>query len=195
MEKIKIVDAAALRGDIPQFRPGDTVRVHVRVREAQKERIQVFEGVVIARSGGGGAVSTLSGDEVAGKGSGVATLAKGKGRGKVRGKVTKMSSGLKVQGRLSREEISRVVNAHINAIQACYERALMGNPTLSGRIVFDWTVTKRGTVKNVRVRSSTIGSSKVANCISGLIKRWRFPKPKGGDVVVTYPFLFRSVSS
>ena len=53
MEKIKIVDAAALRDDIPQFRPGDTVRVHVRVREAQKERIQVFEGVVIARSGGG----------------------------------------------------------------------------------------------------------------------------------------------
>ena len=52
MEKIKIVDAAALRDDIPRFRPGDTVRVHVRVREAQKERIQVFEGVVIARSGG-----------------------------------------------------------------------------------------------------------------------------------------------
>ncbi len=59
MEKIKIVDAAALRDDIPRFRPGDTVRVHVRVREAQKERIQVFEGVVIAR-GGGGASETIT---------------------------------------------------------------------------------------------------------------------------------------
>lgn len=39
--------------DIPHFRPGDTVRVHFLVREGNKERIQVFEGVVIGRSGGG----------------------------------------------------------------------------------------------------------------------------------------------
>ncbi|HUX07489.1 MAG TPA: 50S ribosomal protein L19 [Acidobacteriota bacterium] len=52
MEKLKIVDAAAIRDDIPPFRAGDTVRVHVRVSEAQKERIQVYEGVVIGRSGG-----------------------------------------------------------------------------------------------------------------------------------------------
>ena len=55
MEKLKIVDAAAIRDDIPDFRAGDTVRVHVRVREAQKERIQVYEGVVIGRSGGAAA--------------------------------------------------------------------------------------------------------------------------------------------
>jgi large subunit ribosomal protein L19 len=42
-----------LRADIPDFRPGDTVRVHVKVREGSKERIQVFQGVVIARRGGG----------------------------------------------------------------------------------------------------------------------------------------------
>jgi large subunit ribosomal protein L19 len=53
MEKIKLVDAAYMKEDIPEFQSGDTVRVHVKVREGQKERIQVFEGVVIARSGGG----------------------------------------------------------------------------------------------------------------------------------------------
>jgi large subunit ribosomal protein L19 len=42
-----------LRQDIPQFRAGDTVRVHVKVVEGQRERIQVFEGVVIQRRGGG----------------------------------------------------------------------------------------------------------------------------------------------
>ncbi|QBK13891.1 50S ribosomal protein L19 [Thermoactinomyces vulgaris] len=42
-----------LRKDIPQFRAGDTLRVHVRVKEGQRERIQVFEGVVIQRRGGG----------------------------------------------------------------------------------------------------------------------------------------------
>ena len=42
-----------LRSDIPSFRPGDTVRVHVKVIEGTRERIQVFEGVVIKRRGGG----------------------------------------------------------------------------------------------------------------------------------------------
>ncbi|EJY55670.1 ribosomal protein L19 [Alicyclobacillus hesperidum URH17-3-68] len=42
-----------IRSDIPEFRPGDTVRVHVKVREGQRERIQVFEGVVIRRRGSG----------------------------------------------------------------------------------------------------------------------------------------------
>jgi large subunit ribosomal protein L19 len=41
------------RTDIPDFKPGDTVKVHVRVREGDKERIQVFEGVVLGRSGAG----------------------------------------------------------------------------------------------------------------------------------------------
>jgi large subunit ribosomal protein L19 len=42
-----------LRSDIPAFRPGDTVRVNVRVKEGEKERLQAFEGVCIARKGGG----------------------------------------------------------------------------------------------------------------------------------------------
>ena len=42
-----------LREDVPDFRPGDTVRVNVRVREGEKERLQAFEGVVIRRKGGG----------------------------------------------------------------------------------------------------------------------------------------------
>jgi large subunit ribosomal protein L19 len=47
------VEAAYLRDDIPDFGPGDTVRVYVRVIEGGRERVQVFEGVVLGRSGGG----------------------------------------------------------------------------------------------------------------------------------------------
>ena len=47
------VERSYLRSDIPEFRSGDTVKVHVRVREGDKERIQIFEGIVIARKGGG----------------------------------------------------------------------------------------------------------------------------------------------
>ena len=53
MNKLSQVEAQYLRSDIPEFRPGDTLRVHVRVIEGSKERIQVFQGVVIARRGGG----------------------------------------------------------------------------------------------------------------------------------------------
>jgi large subunit ribosomal protein L19 len=53
MKATDLVDKAYLRTDIPAFRPGDTVRVHVRVVEAGRERVQVFQGVVIRRQGGG----------------------------------------------------------------------------------------------------------------------------------------------
>ena len=144
--------------------------------------------------GRGGIVATMSGEEVAGKGSGVAKLTGGQHHGGVRGKVTKMSSALKVQGNLSRDEITRVVNEHIYQIQACYERALMSKPGLAGKIVFDWTVNLKGRVSGVRVRSSSLGSPEVATCISSLIRGWKFTSPVGGDVIVTYPFLFRMSS-
>ena len=53
MSKTDLVDLAYLRNDVPEFRPGDTVKVHVRVVEAGRERVQVFQGVVIRRQGGG----------------------------------------------------------------------------------------------------------------------------------------------
>lgn len=53
MKATDLVDKQYLRADIPPFRPGDTVRVHVRVVEAGRERVQVFQGVVIRRQGGG----------------------------------------------------------------------------------------------------------------------------------------------
>jgi large subunit ribosomal protein L19 len=53
MNKVDLVERTRLRKDIPPFRPGDQVKVHVKVREGGRERLQVFEGVVIARRGGG----------------------------------------------------------------------------------------------------------------------------------------------
>ena len=53
MNPTDLVDAQSLRGDVPEFQPGDTVRVHVRVVEGNRARTQVFEGVVIRRQGSG----------------------------------------------------------------------------------------------------------------------------------------------
>ena len=53
MNKLDDVESAYLRNDLPEFSPGDSVRVHVRVAEAGRERIQVFDGLVIAKAGSG----------------------------------------------------------------------------------------------------------------------------------------------
>ncbi len=53
MNIINVIEQEQLRNDIPEFRVGDTVRVHVKVVEGNRERIQVFEGLVIARKNGG----------------------------------------------------------------------------------------------------------------------------------------------
>jgi large subunit ribosomal protein L19 len=53
MQRTDLVDRAYLRDDVPAFGPGDTLKVHVRVVEGTRERVQVFQGVVIRRQGSG----------------------------------------------------------------------------------------------------------------------------------------------
>jgi len=52
MEKLKQIDKENMRLDLPDFGPGDTVKVHVKIKEGEKERIQVFQGVVISKRKG-----------------------------------------------------------------------------------------------------------------------------------------------
>ena len=53
MNALDIVEKPQLRTDLPDFKPGDTVKVHVKIKEGDKERIQVFEGICIAQKHGG----------------------------------------------------------------------------------------------------------------------------------------------
>jgi large subunit ribosomal protein L19 len=53
MQPTDLVDQSSLRDDVPEFAPGDTLKVHVRVVEGTRERVQLFQGVVIRRQGGG----------------------------------------------------------------------------------------------------------------------------------------------
>ena len=52
MDTMQLLDREQMRTDIPQFKPGDTIKVHVRIREGDKERIQIFQGVVIRKRKG-----------------------------------------------------------------------------------------------------------------------------------------------
>ncbi len=60
MNVIEIIDAQGLKPELPEFRAGDRVKVHVRVVEGEKSRIQIFEGDVIARRGGNGLRATFT---------------------------------------------------------------------------------------------------------------------------------------
>jgi len=153
-------------------------------------------GVNIA-SGGGGDLGTLGGDSAAIRASGKLGAREGKeekGKGKVRGKVQSLKALAKVEGSLSRGEVQEVINKNLGKIQGCYERALLNKPTLGGKLTFEWTVATSGSVSDAREQSSTLNDQGVSKCILGVIKGMKFPKPKGGEVTIRYPFVFQTQS-
>lgn len=144
----------------------------------------------------GAGASTKGGRQLFGAGSKLGALEGRGGSGrKVRAMVTKASrQGIGTSGGvLDREAISRVVNGHFSEVQNCYERSLLHEPGLKGQLVVEWTIGLRGEVTRVGTRLSTVRSQELSSCILGRIKKWRFPAPKGGVVIVSYPFIFSSV--
>lgn len=93
---------------------------------------------------------------------------------------------------LRREEIERVVRRHSRGIQYCYDRALQGAPSLSGRVLINWTIGLDGRVSHATVAEDTLEDGAVARCIAVEVQRMRFPTPDGGHVAVSYPFTFRN---
>jgi hypothetical protein len=115
------------------------------------------------------------------------------GGGKIRGAVKSAGAPVTRGGILDAAAVQRVVSAHLAAIQGCYERQLLKDPGLQGKITFDWDVAPSGSVSSARMVSSTMGTggSTVAACIVAEIRRWKFPSPVGGTASVRYPFIFR----
>ena len=74
----------------------------------------------------------------------------------------------------------------------CYEKELTRNQNLQGRIMVQFTIGATGQVLTSIVQSSTMGNPPVEQCIANAVRRWEFPKPQGGIVVVTYPFVLKS---
>jgi|GEM_PF-4592368 len=113
--------------------------------------------------------------------------------GKKPTKVTASTSGgaPAVMGSLDKNIIRRVVRQHRNEIRYCYEKELVKNPNLGGKVDVKFTVSPTGSVASAAVASSTLNNASVESCITKKIKRWKFPQPKGGGIVVVkYPFNF-----
>jgi hypothetical protein len=132
---------------------------------------------LIGKGGGGGTGSGY------GRGSGAGFGGRGKRVPQIR------HAKAQVQGALDRDIIRRIVRAHINEVRSCYNAGLTSNPNLQGRVAVNFVIGGSGKVMSSVVQESTIKDSSVANCIAKAVKRWTFPKPRGGgNVIVTYPF-------
>jgi TonB family protein len=118
----------------------------------------------------------------------------GRGAGGFRGrsaKVPKIRQGAAdVKGSLSKEVIRRVIRRHINEVRFCYEQELNTRPDLEGRVTVKFIISATGAVQSAMVSGSTLGNQRAETCIAQSVRRWTFPAPEGGGiVVVNYPFM------
>jgi TonB family protein len=136
---------------------------------------------LIGKGGGGGSGSGY------GRGSGAGFGGRGSRVPKVR------QAKAQVQGALDKDIIRRIVRAHINEVRHCYNQGLSKDPNLKGRVAIQFTIGGSGKVPTAVVSQSTIKDASVGNCIAKAVRRWKFPKPRGGgSVIVTYPFVLEA---
>ncbi len=155
-------------------------------------------GLVGTGSGGGGTgegtiglgnLGTIGKGGGGGNGSGY-----GRGAGGLGGRRAKAPDVIpgqaNVRGSLDKEIIRRIIRRHINEVKYCYEQELTKKPDLGGRIMVQFTIAASGQVIASVLQNSTMGNARVENCTVQAVRRWEFPKPLGGGIViVSYPFV------
>lgn len=77
---------------------------------------------------------------------------------------------------LSHAQVEKTLAAHINKIQSCYERSLLDDPNLAGRIEYEWTISPSGGVTDVSIKKNSVaGGEKLGDCVAGVIRNIKFP--------------------
>jgi hypothetical protein len=158
-------------------------------------------GLVGSGRGGGGTgegtiglgnLGTIGKGGGGGSGSGYGRGAGGLG-GRRAGAPEVVPGTAEVRGSLDKEIIRRIIRRHINEVKFCYERELVKNAGLVGRVMIQFTIAGNGNVVTSMVQASTMNNPPVEMCIAQAVRRWEFPKPQGGGiVVVTYPFVLKA---
>jgi pSer/pThr/pTyr-binding forkhead associated (FHA) protein len=158
--------------------------------------VQIGSGGLGSRGsglGGGGTAEGLGGLGTRGVGSGRSGFGSGGGSfgAKGEGGVSATSGDPLILGALDRSLIDQVIKAKMAQIRYCYQRELQKDPSLGGKIVIGFTIAKDGTVSKADVKSTTIASAAVGQCVVERFYKMQFPEPKGGGIViVSYPFIF-----
>ena len=141
------------------------------------------------------ALGGLSGVGTAGGGGqlGIGTIGTGGlGRGKGKKPVRIRSGKPTVMGSMPKEIIQRIIRRSMGQYKYCYEKELVKQPSLAGKLNVKFVIDKLGAVKTATIKSSTMNNKKVEDCVSKVTRRLRFPSTSGGIVIVNYPFVFKS---
>jgi len=147
----------------------------------------------IGRGGGGtgegGGIGSIG---TGGLGAGKGGYGKHGGLGEKRSITPKVvAASPVVQGSLDKDIIRRVIRRHQNEVKYCYERVLVKQPDLAGKVDLKFVIDSAGNVSSSSITKSTIGNAEVEQCVAARAQRWKFPQPTGGGiVVVNYPFVF-----
>jgi len=104
-----------------------------------------------------------------------------------------IGAATEVRGSLDKEEIRRVIRAHVNEVKRCYDQGLARRPDMEGKVVLKFTIGKTGTVVAASVQETSVNDKPVEVCITSAALKWTFPKPTGeGVVTISYPFVLKS---
>jgi hypothetical protein len=101
------------------------------------------------------------------------------------------NGGGEADGSLSKEQINKVVRAHLAGVKYCYEKELQHKQSLSGGVDMFWVIQPDGSVTRASVKGTTLNDSATEGCILRQIKQWQFPKAPGQTTVGRYPFIFK----
>ncbi len=150
------------------------------------------KGITSAALGPGANISGGGGYGTKGKGGGQAGYGSLSLVGSAGGMPVPLGAEAEIAQGLDRSAIDEVIRRNLGQVRFCYEQALQGTPSLSGRVAMGFVIGGNGLVKTADVENSTMANKGVEDCISMRLKTWKFPLPQGGvDVKVTYPFVLR----
>jgi TonB family protein len=96
----------------------------------------------------------------------------------------------RVRGTMDPDKIRRVIQRNLAKIKVCYQARLGHNPTLKGKVDVSMTIEANGRVSKASIVTSSLGDHATESCIVSTVKRLKFPRPDGGYVDATYPFVF-----
>ncbi|MES1171675.1 MAG: AgmX/PglI C-terminal domain-containing protein, partial [Bacteroidota bacterium] len=204
------VSKVGLLGLIGKERPQGSGLAKLFAEERDVEQaIAGMHGATMVAGRGSGGLST-TGTAAGGGGTGMGHLygagdvdtggraARGRGRGPTLAsrkehevKLDVAAGSVDEGGGLSREQVARVVRAHLNAIKFCYDKELQRKPTLGGKVEVFWVITPDGSVERSKIAGTSMDDGAVEGCIVRQVKQWAFPRSDGRTVVQSFPFVFR----
>ncbi len=113
---------------------------------------------------------------------------------KTKGPRKKRPSRSRPVGSIDKKAVNRYMNSHFAEVKACYEHQLKKNSFLEGKLDLNIDVSLAGRVTGITVNKDSVRSAAMLACVRRIIRRWKFPKPTGGHVIIAKTFNFKKKS-